>query len=305
MSSPVDRRRQADDHRHLQARHRPRYRPGAGAEPRRGRRCRACPRRCSGSASPSQEDLARPPDGRPPVLARQVARPAATCPTTRLLAGHGPALAVSTASATCSCSAAATTRCASGSIPDKRRRAQPDRRRHRRRAAARRTCRSPPARSASRRSNGRRLPAQRRDAGPADRSGAVRRHRHQDRRRRAASRASATSPGSSSARQDYGSNAYLDRPTPTAILAIFQQPGSNALAAAAGGQRRDGDADEAISRRASTTTIVYNPTEFISQSVDEVCKTLFEAIVLVVVVVLVFLQTWRAASSRSSPSRSR
>ena len=48
---PGDRRRQADDHRHVRARHRPRHRAGADAEPRRDRRCRGCPRRCSGSAS--------------------------------------------------------------------------------------------------------------------------------------------------------------------------------------------------------------------------------------------------------------
>ena len=40
--------------------------------------------------------------------------------------------------------------------------------------------------------------------------------------------------------------------------------------------------------------IVYNPTEFIQRSVDELIKTIFEAVVLVVIVVLVFLQTWRA-----------
>ncbi len=42
-------------------------------------------------------------------------------------------------------------------------------------------------------------------------------------------------------------------------------------------------------------TVVYNPTEFIQQSVDEVVHTLFEAVGLVVIVVIVFLQTWRAA----------
>ena len=42
-------------------------------------------------------------------------------------------------------------------------------------------------------------------------------------------------------------------------------------------------------------SIVYNPTEFIQQSVDEVVHTLFEALLLVVAVVIVFLQTWRAA----------
>ena len=41
--------------------------------------------------------------------------------------------------------------------------------------------------------------------------------------------------------------------------------------------------------------VVYNPTEFIQQSVDEVMHTLFEAVGLVVIVVILFLQTWRAA----------
>ena len=42
-------------------------------------------------------------------------------------------------------------------------------------------------------------------------------------------------------------------------------------------------------------TIIYNPTEFIQQSVDAVLTTIFEAIILVVLVVILFLQTWRAA----------
>jgi HAE1 family hydrophobic/amphiphilic exporter-1 len=42
-------------------------------------------------------------------------------------------------------------------------------------------------------------------------------------------------------------------------------------------------------------SIVYNPTEFIQQSVNEVVHTLYEAAGLVLIVVIVFLQTWRAA----------
>src|SRR3546814_584456 len=42
-------------------------------------------------------------------------------------------------------------------------------------------------------------------------------------------------------------------------------------------------------------TIIYNPTEFISESLHEVYKTLVEAIILVALVVLIFLQNWRAA----------
>src|SRR3989449_7256039 len=41
--------------------------------------------------------------------------------------------------------------------------------------------------------------------------------------------------------------------------------------------------------------IVYNPTVFVRESINEVIHTLFEAVGLVVIVVLVFLQTWRAS----------
>jgi hypothetical protein len=44
-----------------------------------------------------------------------------------------------------------------------------------------------------------------------------------------------------------------------------------------------------------TYRIVYNPTVFVRESINEVIHTLFEAIGLVVIVVLVFLQTWRAS----------
>jgi multidrug efflux pump len=40
--------------------------------------------------------------------------------------------------------------------------------------------------------------------------------------------------------------------------------------------------------------ILYNPTQFVQESVDAVYHTLFEAVVLVLIVVLLFLQTWRA-----------
>src|SRR5256886_16318600 len=41
--------------------------------------------------------------------------------------------------------------------------------------------------------------------------------------------------------------------------------------------------------------IGYNPTEFIRQSISELIKTIYEAMALVVIVVLVFLQGWRPA----------
>jgi hydrophobe/amphiphile efflux-1 (HAE1) family protein len=95
------------------------------------------------------------------------------------------------------------------------------------------------------------------------------------------------------AAQDYSTNSYLDR-DPAVAIAIFQRPGTNALSAAS--QIR-----ATMERIAPTLpegvkyTIVYDPTQFISQSVDAVLETIFEAILLVVLVVILFLQTWRAA----------
>jgi len=92
---------------------------------------------------------------------------------------------------------------------------------------------------------------------------------------------------------DYGRNSYLDR-DPAIGLGIFQRPGSNAIATA--------DAVKATMKQLSKSfpkglkyTIIYNPTEFIQQSVDAVATTIGEAIILVVLVVILFLQTWRAA----------
>src|SRR4029077_12324149 len=93
--------------------------------------------------------------------------------------------------------------------------------------------------------------------------------------------------------QDYTRNAYLDNKVATAI-GIFQRPGSNALATAA---TVLGTMEELAKSfpRGMSYRVAYNTTEFIQQSVDEVIKTLFEAIVLVVIVIILFLQTWRAA----------
>ncbi len=93
--------------------------------------------------------------------------------------------------------------------------------------------------------------------------------------------------------QDYTVNAYLDRDVATAMV-IFQRPGSNALATAAAVKAAMVDAKKDFPPGIGYT-VVYNPTEFIQQSVNEVVRTLFEAVGLVVLVVIVFLQTWRAA----------
>src|SRR6202167_5998889 len=92
---------------------------------------------------------------------------------------------------------------------------------------------------------------------------------------------------------DYSSNSYLDH-DPAVALAIFQRPGSNALDTAKGVI----DLMAKLSQRfppGVKYAIVYNPTQFIQQSVDAVIDTIGEAIVLVILVVVLFLQTWRAA----------
>lgn len=77
-------------------------------------------------------------------------------------------------------------------------------------------------------------------------------------------------------------------------VAVFQRPGTNALATAK--QIKAQVAELAKSFPPGLTyTIAFNPTEFIQASVDSVYETLFEAIALVVVVIVVFLQSWRTA----------
>ena len=93
--------------------------------------------------------------------------------------------------------------------------------------------------------------------------------------------------------QDYTTSAYLND-NPAVALIMFEQPGANALKTA--------DEIQAEMKRLSARfppglayRIIYNPTEYIHASITEVQKTLIEALILVVVVVIVFLQTWRAA----------
>ena len=93
--------------------------------------------------------------------------------------------------------------------------------------------------------------------------------------------------------QDYGSNTYLSG-DPSLIIAVFQRPGSNALAAAEGIQHQLDDMSKQFPKGLEYR-IIYNPTSFISQSIDAVKHTLGEAIFLVVLVIIVFLQSWRAA----------
>ncbi len=92
---------------------------------------------------------------------------------------------------------------------------------------------------------------------------------------------------------DYGSNGYLDQHDAVPLL-VFQQPGSNAIATAAR-VRAEMDTLQRSFPPGLTYTIVYDPTEFIAKAVHQVLHTIIEAILLVVVVVILFLQTWRAS----------
>src|SRR5580693_844122 len=92
---------------------------------------------------------------------------------------------------------------------------------------------------------------------------------------------------------DYSTNSFELRKTAVAML-VTQRPGSNALATA------KGISDTMVKLKASFPKgldydIGYNPTEFIAQSIHELIKTIYEAMILVVIVVLVFLQGWRPA----------
>jgi hydrophobe/amphiphile efflux-1 (HAE1) family protein len=93
--------------------------------------------------------------------------------------------------------------------------------------------------------------------------------------------------------ESYATRGYLGDKKAVA-MPIFQRPGTNALETAA--------TIRGIMETLSANfppdlayDIAYNPTEFISQSIDAVEITIYEAIGLVVLVILVFLQNWRAA----------
>src|SRR5256886_1382896 len=92
---------------------------------------------------------------------------------------------------------------------------------------------------------------------------------------------------------DYALRSMLDNKEAVAI-AIFQAPGSNALqlssAVRATMAELQKNFPDGVEHR-----VVYDPTINVRDGIREVVKTLFEAILLVVLVVVLFLQTWRAS----------
>ncbi|HMC78015.1 MAG TPA: multidrug efflux RND transporter permease subunit [Vicinamibacterales bacterium] len=100
------------------------------------------------------------------------------------------------------------------------------------------------------------------------------------------------------ARLELGSSRYSLRSLldnkPAVAIGVFQRPGTNALQASndvhATMERLKQNFPPGVDYR-----IVYDPTVFVRESINAVAHTLFEAILLVVIVVVIFLQTWRAS----------
>jgi multidrug efflux pump len=92
---------------------------------------------------------------------------------------------------------------------------------------------------------------------------------------------------------DYGRRSMLDN-KPAIALSINQSPGANSLQIAddvrATLKEISRDFPVGIEYR-----IVYDPTRFVKASIEAVIHTLLEAIALVVIVVIIFLQTWRTS----------
>jgi HAE1 family hydrophobic/amphiphilic exporter-1 len=93
--------------------------------------------------------------------------------------------------------------------------------------------------------------------------------------------------------EDYLRNSYLDG-QPAVGIGVFQRPGSNLLATAE--ELRDTIAQLSRDFPAGLEyEIAYDPTVFVEESVDAVYRTIFEAAGLVILVIVLFLQSWRAA----------
>ncbi|MGZ5070885.1 MAG: efflux RND transporter permease subunit [Methylobacter sp.] len=92
--------------------------------------------------------------------------------------------------------------------------------------------------------------------------------------------------------KDYNSGLYLDG-EPSVGLAVFQLPGTNALET----RKAVIETMEKLKPRfpeGLDYLLTYDTVVFVQQSIDAVTKTLFEALLLVVLVVVIFLQNWRA-----------
>ncbi|CCM76146.1 efflux RND transporter permease subunit [Rhizobium mesoamericanum] len=92
---------------------------------------------------------------------------------------------------------------------------------------------------------------------------------------------------------DYSLRSILDG-KPAVAIPVFQSPGSNAITISDEVQRTMQELKTAMPDGVSYE-IVYDTTKFVRSSIEKVVDTLLEAIALVVIVVILFLQTWRAS----------
>jgi multidrug efflux pump len=93
---------------------------------------------------------------------------------------------------------------------------------------------------------------------------------------------------------DYYTLRSLLNNNPAAALPIFQAPGSNAIQISDDVRARMAELEKMFPEGLEYD-IVYDPTVFVRGSIEAVVNTLFEAVLLVVLVVVLFLQTWRAS----------
>ena len=100
------------------------------------------------------------------------------------------------------------------------------------------------------------------------------------------------------ARIELGSSQYALRSLlnnqPAVAIPIFQRPGSNAIEISDSVRARMAELKKDFPEGVDYE-IVYDPTIFVRGSIEAVVHTLLEALVLVVLVVILFLQTWRAS----------
>jgi len=93
--------------------------------------------------------------------------------------------------------------------------------------------------------------------------------------------------------QEYAIKAYLSNKN-TVAIPIYQAPNSNALQLSDAVRKTMAKLKKDFPQDLDYS-IVYDPTVFVRQSIDAVVHTLLEAVLLVVIVVILFLQTWRAS----------
>jgi len=100
------------------------------------------------------------------------------------------------------------------------------------------------------------------------------------------------------ARIELGSNQYALRSLlnnqPAVAIPVFQRPGSNAIDISNSVRERMAELKKSFPQ-GMDYEVVYDPTIFVRGSIEAVVHTLLEAVVLVVLVVVLFLQTWRAS----------